>query len=179
MASAALTPPLPVPLDAVKDYLRLTGSEEDALLAGLVRTSAELCERFTRRALIERDVEEMVPARPVWTRLEQAPVRAILGVAVLGASGTPEPIVGGDYAIDIDAAGEGWVRVLRSDGAQRALVRYRAGQAVDWNGVPEPLRQGIVRLAAHLYTHRDGEDGARPPAAVTALWLPYRRLRLV
>ena len=58
------------------------------------------------------------------------------------------------------------------------LVRYGAGRAHDWNGVPEPLRHGIVRMAAHLYTHRDGEDGGAPPAAVTALWLPYRRLRL-
>jgi hypothetical protein len=53
-----------------------------------------------------------------------------------------------------------------------------AGKAADWNGIQEPLRQGIVRMAAHLYTHRDGEDGRGPPAAVTALWLPYRRLRL-
>lgn len=178
MASAVAAPPLPVPIEQAKAYLRLSGSEEDALLAGLVRTASELCESFTRIALVEREVEEAVPATPAWTRLGLAPVRAILSLAEPGEAGEAAVLATGDYAIDIDAAGEGWVRVLRSGGAARVLVRYRAGQAKDWNGVPEPLCQGIVRLAAHLYTHRDDESGGAPPAAVTALWLPYRRLRL-
>jgi hypothetical protein len=49
--------------------------------------------------------------------------------------------------------------------------------ADDENGVPEPIRQGVLRLIAHLFTSRDGTDG-EPPAAVTALWRPYRRMRL-
>ncbi|MEO7750897.1 MAG: head-tail connector protein, partial [Sphingomicrobium sp.] len=49
--------------------------------------------------------------------------------------------------------------------------------AEDENGVPEPIRQGVLRLTAHLFSARDGAGG-EPPAAVTALWRPYRRLRL-
>ncbi|HYJ30004.1 MAG TPA: head-tail connector protein, partial [Allosphingosinicella sp.] len=52
----------PVPLEQVKAFLRVAGSEEDALLAGLVRTAAALCEAFTRSALIEREVEETISA---------------------------------------------------------------------------------------------------------------------
>jgi uncharacterized phiE125 gp8 family phage protein len=178
MAAAVLPPPLPVAIEQVKAYLRIQGSDEDALLAGLVRTASELCEALTRTALIEREVEETIAARPGWTRLEAAPVRAILAVSGLAADGSATLLAPDDFAIDIDSAGDGWVRVLRSAGAERAAVLYRAGRAADWNGVPEPLRHGIVRLAAHFYTHRDGEDGSAPPAAVTALWLPYRRLRL-
>lgn len=177
--AALLNPPaLPVPLEPVKAYLRIDGSDEDALLAGLVRSATELCEAFTRLALIERDVEETVPARPVWIRLEQAPVRAILAASALPEAGEPAALGSGDYAVDIDAAGDGWVRVLRRGGGGRVLVRYKAGLARSWNAIPEPLRQGIVRMASHLYTHRDRADGAAPPAAVTALWMPYRRLRL-
>ncbi len=44
--------------------------------------------------------------------------------------------------------------------------------------VPAPLRQGVVRLAGHLHAHRDETDAAGPPAAVTALWRPFRRMRL-
>ena len=175
---AALLPAtLPVPIDQAKAYLRIAGSEEDALLAGLVRTACELCEAFTRIALIERETQETIAARPAWSRLSMAPARAILALSAIAPSGGTQALATEDYAVDIDAAGEGWVRVLRSGGAGRFLVRYRAGLAQDWNGVPEPLRQGIVRMAAYLYVHRDRDDGA-PPAAVTALWLPYRRLRL-
>ncbi|HYG30149.1 MAG TPA: hypothetical protein VD887_08040 [Allosphingosinicella sp.] len=177
MAAAVQPPALPVPIEALRAYLRIEGSGEDALLAGLARSAGELCEAFTRLSLIVAEYEQAVPAQPAWTRLDRAPVRAILGVAVAG-NGEPAPIAADDYAIDVDARGDGWVRVLRSDGVGEVLVRYQAGLAPDWNGIPEPLRQGIVRMASHLYAHRDGEDGAGPPAAVTALWLPYRRLRL-
>ena len=176
MATAAIPTRTLVPVEELKDWLRIVGSEEDALLAGLIRSATELCEQFTRLALIEREVEQVLPARPVWTRLEQGPVRAILGVSALSADSEAAPLASGDYAVDIDAAGEGWVRILSSGEARRVRVRYRAGLGADWNAVPEPLRHGILRMAAHLYSHRD--DGAAPPAAVAALWLPYRKLRL-
>ena len=176
--ASAVQPPAPlVPVDEVKAYLRMAGSEEDALIASLVRSATELCEAFTRTALIERDVEEAIAARAAWTRLSLAPVRAITGVSAISVAGGESAVAAGDYAIDIDARGEGWVRVPGAAGA-RVNVHYRAGLAADWNGVAEPLRQGVVRMAAHLYAHRDAADGRGPPAAVTALWLPYRRLRL-
>jgi uncharacterized phiE125 gp8 family phage protein len=83
----------------------------------------------------------------------------------------------GSYAVDIDAGGDGWVRVLEAGGATRVRVSGTAGLAVDENDVPEPIRQGVLRLVAHLFTARDGDAG-EPPAAVTALWRPYRRMRL-
>lgn len=58
------------------------------------------------------------------------------------------------------------------------LIGLPEGFADDWNGIPEPLRQGIIRLVAHLYTHRDAADAGPPPTAVAALWRPWRRLRM-
>ena len=80
-----------------------------------------------------------------------------------------------NHAIDIDASGDGWVR-MSSGPTATIRVRYQAGMAANWNGVPEPLRQGIVRLVAHMHLHRDGDQS--PPAAVAALWRPWRRMRL-
>ena len=163
-----------VPVEELKGFLRIVGSDEDALLAGLIRTATELCESFTRTALIEREVEEILPSSAGWQRLGRAPVRAIVEVSSVAADGTTSTLPVGDYAVDIDAAGCGWVR---GTGA-RLAVRYRPGQASDWNGIPEPLRHGIVRLAAHLYAQREGSAGQAPPACVSALWRPWRRLRL-
>jgi hypothetical protein len=48
-----------------------------------------------------------------------------------------------------------------------------------WADVPQGLRHGAIRLAAHLYRRRDDEaDVSTPPAAVAALWRPWRRLHL-
>jgi uncharacterized phiE125 gp8 family phage protein len=76
--------------------------------------------------------------------------------------------------VDIDASGDGWVR--SAAGVQRLAVSLSAGLAADWGSLPAAIRQGVTMLAAHLYDHRDG--AGTPPAAVTALWRPYRRMRL-
>lgn len=169
--------PLSVAVAEVKALLRIATGDEDALIAGFVRSAAASCEAFIGRALIAREVSETVPANGVWTRLAAAPVRSIDGVAALGADGGATPLDPADYAIDVDAAGEGWVRVPWRGASGRAAVTFSAGLAEDWNGIPELLRQGIARLAAHLYAAR-GEQEAPPPASVAALWRPWRRLRL-
>ncbi|WP_315761221.1 hypothetical protein [Sphingomonas sp. Y38-1Y] len=83
-------------------------------------------------------------------------------------------LAAGTYGVDIDGDGDGWVRV---SGASRVVVvRLNAGLASDWAGLPGAIAGGIVRLAAHRFEARGGD--AAPPAAVAALWRPWRRLRL-
>ena len=171
--------PLPVALAELKAFLRISTGDEDALLAAVARAAADMCEAFTGRPLIERAVAEVLAAGTGWTRLGTAPVRAILGVEALAADGTATALAAEAYAVDIDAAGEGRVRLLGGIGETRVRAAYRAGLAADPNGVPETLRHGIIRLAAYLYTQREQTGrGTGPPAAVTALWRPWRRLRL-
>ena len=79
------------------------------------------------------------------------------------------------YALDIDGSGDGWVRVMQPGAAGRVDVRLIAGLASGWDGLPDGLRHGILRLLAHLHAHRDGGDDAGPPPAVIALLRPFRR----
>lgn len=171
-------PVLPVGLAELKAEARIATSDEEALLAGFARASADLCERFTGALLIARPVSEIVSASGAWIRLGAAPVRSIEAVAALGADGVEAVLPGDGYAVDIDAAGEGWVRLLATRPERRMMVRYVAGLASDPNGIPEALRQGIARLALHSFARRDAPDLQTPPAAVTALWRPWRRVRL-
>ena len=157
-------------------YARVETGEEEALLAALVRTASALCENFTGQVLVARPFETIVPGGAQWQRLGPAPVRSIDEVAMLAADGTSTPLPICQFDMDIDSRGDGWVRLTRG-GEAKVRVRGQAGLAVDPNGLPEPLRQGILRLIAHLFATRDG-IGGEPPAAVTALWRPYRRMRL-
>jgi len=173
--TADLLPPavVPVALDEVKAFLRLDDASEDALLAGFIRTATALAEAFTGARLIVRDVTDtLLPVR-TWQRLGAVPVVAITGVALAGVA-----LGGAAFETDIDLAGNGWVRLTAPDPQSRPVATYGAGLAADWNGVPEPLRQGIVRLVSHLHAHRDDPAAGGPPAAVAALWRPWRRLQL-
>jgi uncharacterized phiE125 gp8 family phage protein len=162
-----------------KAYLRLETADEDAVLGLLVGAAATLCARFTGLSLFVADRSDTLPASsPEWQRLPATPVGAIVSVSTLDPAGLVATLPVDGYAIDIDAGGDGWVRLTRPVPTARLLVGYHAGLAPDWPSLPDPLRQGIVRLVAHLFTHRDAPDDPSPPAAVAALWRPWRRMRL-
>jgi uncharacterized phiE125 gp8 family phage protein len=172
----ALAEPI-VTMSEAQAYVRIETGEEEAVLAGLIRSASALCEAFVNQVVIARPFELDLPASGNWERLAVTPVKSISEVATLEADGVAAVLPNDGYAVDIDSSGDGWVRVVQADGALRVRVTGTAGIADDENGVPEPIRQGVLRLIAHLFTTRDGEGGD-PPAAVTALWRPYRRLRL-
>ncbi|SEL13703.1 phage conserved hypothetical protein, phiE125 gp8 family [Sphingomonas palmae] len=152
---------------AIKAQLRVASGDEDALIAGYAEAALGVAEQFLAQVLIAREASVvLVEAGAAWQLLPVAPVSAITAVV---AAGTALPIA--DYAVDVDAEARGWVRTAR-----RASVTVRAGLASDWAGLPAAVRQGVVMLAAHLFEHRGGE--ASVPAAVTALWRPFRRLAL-
>jgi len=166
---------------AAKGFLRVERADEDGLIGGLVGAAAELCEGFTGQALLARGFVETMPASRAWQRLARTPVRAIVSVEALPPEGPAQALASGAYAIDIDAQGDGWVRLTGAQEERRIRVGYEAGVAGAWADLPAALRHGIVRLAAHFYTSRGAENGRSadsPPASVTALWRPYRRMRL-
>lgn len=164
--------------DAVKGYARVAMSDEDALIEGLAATALLLCEAFCGRIGIAREGVETVAVGLDWRRLGASPVRAITSVEGMHADGEAFALPVDAYAIDIDAEGCGRVRITSPGAASRVRVVYQAGLAADWEALPDPLRQGAVRLATHLYAHRDDAREGPPPAAVAALWRPWRRVGL-
>ncbi len=54
----------------------------------------------------------------------------------------------------------------------------RESLADGWAELSPGLTEGIIRFAAHLYRDRDAASTREPPAAVAALWRPWRELRL-
>ena len=140
---------------AVRALLRLEDGNEAALVDRVAGVALGLAESFCGQLLIERMVEDRVAGSVAWRPLSATPVRAILS--------------GGEGAIDRD--GRGWVRTR-----EELTVRDRAGLAADWAGLPPEIAHGAAIMGAHLFDNRDA--AAVPPAAVAALWRPWRRMRL-
>jgi uncharacterized phiE125 gp8 family phage protein len=161
-----------VTLAEAQAYARVETGEEEALLAGLVRTASGLCEAFLGQVVVARSFSERVQASSDWQRLCVAPVRSIEAVTIDGVA-----VPASAYSTDIDSNGCGWVRLANPHAGSIIEVSGTAGMASGQNDVPEPIRHGVLRLAAHLFAVRDGEGGEMP-AAVTALWRPYRRMRI-
>ena len=163
-------------LAELKQWLGITIAADDAPLARVFAAALETCESFTGTLPLEQACEEVLLGRG-WQMLATRPVLAIAAV---------ERIVGSErialapdaYEIDLDPDGTGRVRLLSPEPG-RIAVRFTAGLAPEWSVLPESLRHGIVRLAAHQHRERETSGAAPlPPASVAALWRPWRRLRL-
>ena len=166
-------------LGDLKAWLAITTSGDDAALGALLATALETCEGFTGAMPLAQLCEEIVPASGCWQRLMTRPVQAVTWVEGIPASGARFAIAIADYAVDLDADGGASFRLTQRGEADRVAVRFTAGMAAGWADLPDSLRHGVLRLAAHHYRQRESDSAqAMPPAAVAALWRPWRRMRV-
>ncbi len=181
MKRAMIVPPVlaDAALAELKDWLAITTTRDDEPLTALLRAALDTCEAFTGLMPLEGGCEEVLRSTYDWQGIAASPVIAITGVERLTANGTRSALPVDGYLIDITAEGCGRVRLTRAIAESRIVVRLDAGLSPDWTSLPEGLRHGIIRLAAHQYRDRDsGEANHAPPRAVAALWQPWRRMRL-
>ncbi len=182
MMRAIVAPPAlaSAALSELKAWLGISRSTDDAELLALMRSAIDLCEGFTGTMPLQSGCEDVLAARGEWLVLSAQPVRAITALAALDVAGARTALAASDYELDIDAEGRGLVRLLRPIEQRRLVVTYSAGLADDWAALPEAIRHGVIRLAAHQHRARDDEKKSEllPPAAVAALWRPWRRMRL-
>jgi len=172
-------PELPAALIAeVRDFVRIDHQADESAIDAFLRSATSLCEDFTGQMLVARSVTDKLPAQQAWQKLKRLPVQSITTVEQVAADGMTSVLPAADYAVDIDSDGVGWIRLQQSNGGSRIRVIYSAGLATDWDELPAALRQGIVRMAGYFYANRDGVDAGGPPSAVTALWRPFRRMRI-
>jgi uncharacterized phiE125 gp8 family phage protein len=165
-------------VDEAKTYLRIEQDDEDALTGSLIASAIRQCEIFCAQILLARTFTAQMEVSSCWKRLAVTPVRSITRVDGIPAEGAVFTLPANAYSIDIDSNGDGWVRVIAPGLAAQIDVIGQAGIATSWGGIPEPLRQGAIRLVSHHLTYRDVSADNGWPAAVAALWQPFRRMRL-
>ncbi len=167
----------PVSLEEARSWLRLGAGVDDAVIAGLIDAATNICEAFIGGRLMVRAAEDIWPIGDAPVRLRARPVVAVDAVALLGDDGGETALAANDYRVTIASDGRARLTIIAPSDAQRVRVAYRAGMASEASGVPEAIRQGIVRMTQHLHAARDGA-GTAPPAVIAALWQPWRRLTL-
>ena len=165
------------PLAELKSWLAITTTAEDAVLTALLETASVMCERFTGSFPLETGIGETLPASREWQALTACPFVALGAVVAVAGDGSEIALQPADYALE--RLGDGArIRLISARTERQLRVTYTAGLARDWSVLDSGLRHGIVRFAAHAYRERDRDGEGAVPAAVVALWRPWRRLRL-
>lgn len=164
-------------LAELKHWLGISRPNDDAALTGLLETSITICEAFTGQAPLSQTVEEVIPIAAGWQELVSRPVQGLTGAALIAADGTRQTLTIPLDTIEMRIGRSACVQLLHPLEGSGVALQLVVGIAAQWDGLPAPLRQGIIRLAAHHHRDREGKASAVPPASVTALWRPWRDVR--
>lgn len=167
------------PLSELKAYLRIDSADDDALLSALLRAALGQAEDFTGLVLLASGWRENIVATQ-YVSLTKNPFMGVLAVSLVDMNAIITPISIASILVGLNDHDAGTLALPTAPPAtSRLSIDYTAGLATDWNTLAEPLRLGIMRQAVHLYSHRDDPQTGGLALAASALWRPYKRLRLV
>lgn len=198
MALLELVPPgaEPVSVAEARAWLRVGHGDEDALIASLIAAARQRVEQWTGRALIARTVRETLDdwphARTDWRSravgLPAPPLIRVEAVRIFDAQGAPAVWSPDEYRIDTISDPGRIIPVAPFDlprpgrRASGIEIDFTAGYGEQPGDVPAPLREAVLRLAAHAYGGRHAPDAARGegelPGGIAHLIRPYRSVRL-
>lgn len=186
MPLTLLTPPVsePLTLAEIKQWLRIEGAEEDALVSALLATARATIERETRRCLMPqgwRLTLDCWPAEGI-VSLPLMPVQTVTAIRVVTAEGvvTVPPSA---YRVDLmRETPRIWLTGLMPQpgvGGAGIEIDITCGYT-NAAAVPEPLKHALRMLTARLYEHRGDGVGeiAALPADIAPLIGAWRRPRL-
>lgn len=180
-----VTPPAsePLTLAEVKEFLRVDHSDDDVTLAIFITAARQLCESYTRMALLPTTFEEFFDDFPQYSgdykdeiRLSRSPVSAVTYVKYIDGNETTITANAADYKIDTISRparispDNGWFGTYETINA--VFVRYVAGFA-NVAAVPAPLKHGMMLVIGDMYENRT-DSVKRLPTASEYLWNPYR-----
>lgn len=175
------TPPAtePVSLAEAKAHMRITHDADDDAIESLIRAARAMCEGYTGRALVSRGVSLYMDA---WVQdivaLPLPPLQSVGAIHVYDAAGVAATFPATSYAVDAKSHP---ARILLSGAPPQPgqslsgiEIAYTAGYG-DAADVPQPLKEGILRLVAHLYLNRgDNTETAIARAGAQHLFQSYR-----
>lgn len=163
----------PVTLAELRAHSVVQFDDDDQYLVDLLRTATTQVENHTQVALVKQTREVAYGCFPDLIRLPRPPLLAVLSVKYYDTDGVQQTLPTADYQVSsygllgriAPAPGTSWP-ATESGRLDAVVVRYTAGY-VDLTATsppttpnpvgeaPYPLKQAIMVLAAHLYTHRE------------------------
>ena len=179
----------PVTVEEAKAYLRIDHGHEDAVLASLITASRLHIETALNLALVSQ--------RWLWqfdrwpksyiVELPLRPVQSIESVRVK-IDDDRETLLSSDYYI-LECTNQS-AQLISQSGIWPQPSVPRGGIEIEFIAgfgeaselVPAPIRQALLMLVAHWYENREpvsvGQSASQIPDTVSALLMPYRKVRL-
>ena len=170
---------LPVSLADTKNWLRVSGSTDDALITQLIKTSAarlsNYCKTSFQTASYSLVMDDFYSDR---IPLPMPPAVAVSAIYYYDADNTENTLSSSYYRVDTVAHavvlndGYDWPTVYRDYAGVKIL--YTAGYGTAEGSVPDAIKTAIMTDVSRLYESRG--QGCEISADVKATLAPYTRL---
>jgi uncharacterized phiE125 gp8 family phage protein len=152
----------PVSLATAKSFLRVDGSDDDALITSLIKAAREKGEELSRRAFITQTWDMTVNCWPVnhVLNLYRPPLLSVTHVKYTDRVGAEATWT--DYRVDIKSEpGTVIFDSLPGVSLQETggiTVRFVAGYGAAESNVPEWIKSTIQSLVAYWFENRESHD---------------------
>lgn len=176
---------LPVTLQELKDYLRITSADEDSVLTAILKSSVTLAEAYTGRWFISRMARGSYPYPYIskfepccFVQIDRSPLQSVELVETFDGSNF---IPFTDYKISFSDSysriTSDTFNVLRADCTPFLIrVEFTAGYG-DASMVPDQIKEAINNIAAGLYQSRgDCCEGSSIISSVSRSFLDSYRI---
>lgn len=173
----------PVPLDEVKNHLKVSGPNEDALIERLIEAATDYAEDYTKRCFINRTITTYRDCFDGDIELRRSPLSSVTSVKYL-LSGVLTAVstdiyyntLESDYSVIALEDGESWPS--GGDIKKQAVeIIFVAGYGTDERFIPEDIKTAIMHHIAALYENRG--DCTLQEALPMASKLIYQKHRIM
>lgn len=185
----------PISVSDLKTQMRISGSDEDALLARYIVTATKLLEKYCSRSFVEQDhVLTLDNVRGYESDLGsflgsnatiylgRPPILSVTSVKFYDDDRTETTVSSSDYYVDVNQGRivpqEGITWQSAQDRLNAVIISYKGGMVADGSGadLPSEIIDAVAMFAIHLYENRGGECSV--PPLVKEIIAPHRLVRL-
>ena len=152
----------PVALAAAKDQIRITTTEEDALIQGMITVARKWCEGYSGKSYMAQTWDIYMDSFPDTPYdVPFPPLNSVTHIKYVDTDGTTTEVGSTEYTYDIysnpgrieHVYGYSWpTETLRT--VNGVVIRVVAGSTAIGD-VPEEYKLAIKLLVGHLYEHRE------------------------
>ena len=160
------TPTEPVTLAEAKLHLRVDGTDEDALIQGLISAARETCEDRTEGTVPVTGWRLTLDTFPDAIKLPRPPIVSVESVKYIDTAGVQQTLSPLDYVVDtvsspgyiVPAFGKAWPETRGHINAVE--VEYTAGSATP----PAAIKAWMLLAIGEMFMNREG-SAERPAVA--------------
>lgn len=160
----------PVTLQEAKDYLRVDGNTEDALIQALIKASRKHCESYCGKSLVRKTVTVQSFSYPYQFQVPHGPLESVddvIKVVTIDSKGNESEL---QWLANTGLFPK--IVISGGDKGEKFLLQYEAGFTV----LPEDIKLAILMMTNTMYERREdfSDMPAIPsPIGVKALLEPY------